>query len=79
MKNACKNVFLYVVYAVELKVSTVYVSEASDEATAVQVCAVVTGRYDNAVEDVIVALNFIDSQLAGIKHFIPCIMLYSCL
>lgn len=55
-----------IVYALELKANNVYVSETGGEATAIDVCAIVTGRHDSGSEDVIVILNFIDSQLAGI-------------
>ena len=52
-------------YRVELSVSTTYIEE-DDEETDVNVCAVLTGRYDSLAQDVSVTLSFMDSQSAGI-------------
>lgn len=51
-------------YEVELSVSNVYFYEENDET--VNVCTVLTGRYDNPQDVVSVILSFTDSLLAGI-------------
>ena len=49
------------VYVVEMEASSMQVIEGST----IQVCAVLTGRFEKTEDDVVVSVNFIDSQFAG--------------